>query len=29
MGTVALWVAMVTATISGVAYYRQFNRRLA
>src|SRR5215831_6184346 len=29
MGTIALWVAMVTATISGVDYYRQFNRRLA
>jgi CDP-diacylglycerol--glycerol-3-phosphate 3-phosphatidyltransferase len=26
-GTIALWIAMVTATISGVDYYRKFNRR--
>jgi CDP-diacylglycerol--glycerol-3-phosphate 3-phosphatidyltransferase len=29
VGTIALWIAMVTATISGVDYYRKFNRRLA
>jgi CDP-diacylglycerol--glycerol-3-phosphate 3-phosphatidyltransferase len=29
LGTVALWIAMVTATISGVDYYRKFNRRFA
>ena len=29
LGTIALWVAMVTATISGVDYYRKFNRRFA
>ncbi len=29
IGTIALWIAMVTATISGVDYYRQFNRRFA
>jgi CDP-diacylglycerol---glycerol-3-phosphate 3-phosphatidyltransferase len=29
LGTIALWIAMVTATISGVDYYRKFNRRLA
>ena len=28
-GTVALWIALVTATISGVDYYRKFNRRFA
>jgi CDP-diacylglycerol--glycerol-3-phosphate 3-phosphatidyltransferase len=27
VGTIALWIAMVTATISGVDYYRKFNRR--
>jgi hypothetical protein len=26
IGTVALWVALVTATISGVDYYRKFVR---
>jgi hypothetical protein len=26
IGTVALWIAMVTATISGVDYYRKFVR---
>jgi len=26
IGTVALWVAMVTATVSGVEYYRRFMR---
>jgi len=29
LGTIALWIAMVTATISGVDYYRKFNRRFA
>jgi CDP-diacylglycerol--glycerol-3-phosphate 3-phosphatidyltransferase len=29
VGTIALWVAMVAATISGVDYYRKFNRRFA
>jgi CDP-diacylglycerol--glycerol-3-phosphate 3-phosphatidyltransferase len=29
VGTIALWIAMVTATISGVDYYRKFNRRFA
>jgi CDP-diacylglycerol--glycerol-3-phosphate 3-phosphatidyltransferase len=29
VGTIALWIAMVAATISGVDYYRKFNRRLA
>jgi CDP-diacylglycerol--glycerol-3-phosphate 3-phosphatidyltransferase len=29
IGTIALWVAMVAATISGVDYYRKFNRRFA
>jgi CDP-diacylglycerol--glycerol-3-phosphate 3-phosphatidyltransferase len=29
VGTIALWIAMVTATISGVEYYRKFNRRFA
>jgi len=28
-GTVALWIALVSATISGVDYYRKFNRRFA
>ena len=28
IGTIALWVAMVTAIISGVDYYRRFARRL-
>ena len=28
-GTVALWVALVSATISGVDYYRKFNRLAA
>ena len=26
IGTIALWVAMVTAIISGVDYYRRFAR---
>ena len=26
IGTIALWVAMLTATISGVDYYRRFAR---
>jgi CDP-diacylglycerol--glycerol-3-phosphate 3-phosphatidyltransferase len=26
IGTVALWVALITATISGVDYYRKFVR---
>jgi CDP-diacylglycerol--glycerol-3-phosphate 3-phosphatidyltransferase len=29
IGTIALWIAMVAATISGVDYYRKFNRRFA
>jgi CDP-diacylglycerol--glycerol-3-phosphate 3-phosphatidyltransferase len=29
VGTIALWIAMVAATISGVDYYRKFNRRFA
>jgi CDP-diacylglycerol--glycerol-3-phosphate 3-phosphatidyltransferase len=28
-GTIALWIALVSATISGVDYYRKFNRRFA
>jgi len=26
IGTIALWIAMVTATVSGVDYYRRFAR---
>jgi CDP-diacylglycerol--glycerol-3-phosphate 3-phosphatidyltransferase len=29
IGTIALWVAMVTATVSGVDYYRRFMRTAA
>ena len=28
-GTIALWIALVSATISVVDYYRKFNRRFA
>jgi CDP-diacylglycerol--glycerol-3-phosphate 3-phosphatidyltransferase len=29
IGTIALWVAMVTATVSGIDYYRRYARAIA
>jgi CDP-diacylglycerol--glycerol-3-phosphate 3-phosphatidyltransferase len=29
LGTIALWVAMITAVVSGMDYYRRFNHVLA
>ncbi len=29
LGIVALWVALITAVVSGIDYYRKFNRLLA